>query len=119
MTFGTSSDGLFWMKNNERTVPKIDVVLEGLSSKDKIKALLLVGLRRTGVDTTYTRYFKHELISICLDHNINTSITVHNVTPRWLGKRKGILQILFEQRWINRNVMKPIYYDIFEAWEEG
>ena len=61
-----------------------------------------------GADTTSRRYLEPELVQVCKDRNILTEITNQVVIPRWLNKPKGMLQIMYERGYINKElVTKP------------
>ena len=46
-------------------------------------------------------YLKEDLVALCGKQNISITIEEQDVTEGWLGKQKGMLQILWERGWID------------------
>ena len=52
-----------------------------------------------------TDFLKSELMSMCAIHNINIKTTYSFGMPSWVGKSKGMLQIIFERGFIDVNIV--------------
>ena len=108
MTFREEDYGPFWMDILEANNSKNDITTPEVITKERNKIELLKELRISGADTTSRRYLKPELVQMCKDRNIPTDITNPVVIPGWLNKPKGMLQILYERGYINKElVTKP------------
>ena len=94
MSFVDEDAGPFWMTPKERIRLREDEVVERFTTKEKNKSELLIALRNKGVDTTKKRYLKSDLILMCGEHNIDTTVTNAHLNPGWLNKPKGMLQVL-------------------------
>jgi hypothetical protein len=70
-------------------------------SRAKTKIELLKDLRQSCYDTTKQRYLKDDLLALCGQQNLPTTIKEQGVKEGWLGKPKGMLQILWERGWID------------------
>ena len=96
------------MDSVEANNSKHDIIIPDVTTKEKKKIELLKELQISGTDTTSRRYLKPELVQMCKDRNIPTDITNPVVIPGWLNKPKGMLQILYERGYINKElVTKP------------
>ena len=109
MLFTDSCKGLFWLKDMDEVLSRVDVSHDRSQAKDKTKARLLVGLRCTVIGTTSRQYLKSDLVTVCITHNIPTTVSIQNSTPGWLGRPNGMLQILFEMGWIDVNLVTSQY----------
>ena len=66
---------------------------------------MLIELRSKGIDTTKKRYLVVDLIAMCNENNIDVQKNTSNDIPGWLGKPKGMLQILFERDYISQELV--------------
>ena len=56
-----------------------------------MKVMMLVGLRKSGVNTHAKQYNKVELIKLCESNNISKNLTIENVVKGWASAPKGLL----------------------------
>jgi hypothetical protein len=102
MYFVEDDDGPFWMTPAQQLATKYDRQLVGTAkSRAKTKIEQLKDLRQSGYDTTKQQYRKEELVALCGQRNLPITIEEQEVKEGWLGKQKGMLQILWERGWIN------------------
>jgi len=102
MVFKEDDEGPFWLNDLEKLATKNDTFSGPLLKKELSKCELLIQLRKSGYDTTKKRYLKNELLEICKLNNIETNKTFQKVAEGWVGKSKGMLQVLFERGYINK-----------------
>jgi hypothetical protein len=100
MHFIEGADGPFWMTTTQKLETKDDRQLGTAKSRAKNKIELLRELHQSGYDTTTQRYLKEDLVALCGPRNISMTIEEQKVKEWWLGKPKGMLQILWERGWI-------------------
>ena len=62
---------------------------------------MVIKLRSIGIDAIRRRFIKPELVEICTASKVEVTITSQNVRLGWVGKPKGMLQILFERGYID------------------
>ena len=105
MHFVDQDDGPFWMTPDEKAATKYDRTDGTTQRKEKTKAQLLINLRARGVDTTKKRYLKPELIQMCHENNISIIEDIAGVIPGWVGKPKGMLQVLYERGMIDPSLV--------------
>ena len=101
MYFFEEDDGPFWMTPAQRLATKHDRQLGTAKSRAKTKIELLKDLRQSGYDTTKQRYRKEDLVALCGQRDLPITIEEQEVKEGWLGKPKGMLQILWERGWID------------------
>jgi hypothetical protein len=101
MYFVDEDDGPFWTTPAQRVATKHDRQLGTAKSRAKTKIELLKDLRQSGYDTTKQRYLKEDLLALCGQRNLPTTVEEQGVKEGWLGKPKGMLQILWERGWID------------------
>jgi hypothetical protein len=80
---------------------KHDRQLGTAKARAKNKIELLRELRQSGYDTTKQRYLKEDLVALCGPRNISITMEEQKVKEGWLGKPKGMLQILWKHGWID------------------
>ena len=61
---------------------------------------------KCGVDTSKKRFLKDELVTLCLNNNIATSTETVIVQKGWCNSPKGMLQIMYERGYINKDYVK-------------
>ena len=101
MYFVDEDDGPFWTTQAQRLGTKHDRQLGTAKSRSKTKIELLKDLRQSGYDTTKQRYRKEDLVALCGQRNLPITIEEQEIKEGWLGKPKGMLQILWERGWID------------------
>ncbi len=101
MYFLVGDDGPFWMTPALRAETKHDKQLGTAKTRNKLKIELLKDLRESGYDTTRQRFLKEELLALCEQRNLPVTIEEAEVKDGWLGRPKGMLQILWERGWID------------------
>jgi hypothetical protein len=101
MHFVEGADGPFWMMPAQRLETKHNGQLGTAKSRPKTKIKLLKELHQSGYDTTKQRYLKEDLVALCGPRNIAITVEEQKVKEGWLGKPKGMLQILWERGWID------------------
>jgi hypothetical protein len=70
-------------------------------TRNKTKIEQLKDLRQSGHDTTKQRYLKADMLALCGQRNILVTVEECQVKEGWLGKPKGMLQLLWERGWID------------------
>lgn len=107
MVFRECDPGPFYVSDDQKAATKYDVTLTNETIKrKKVKAELLVELRKAGYDTTKKRYLVSELEALCRERNIPLTADEPKVIQGWLGKPKGMLQILYERGHIDTKSIK-------------
>ena len=106
MHFVEKDDGPFWLTTEERIVFRNDKPLLTTTEKEKTKVQLLIDLRKSGFDTTKRRYLKGDLVDICKTQNIPIKYFDGDFIPGWMGKQKGMLQVLYERGYIDITKVK-------------
>jgi hypothetical protein len=101
MHFVEGGNGPFWMTLAKQAKTKHDRQLGTAKTRNKTKIELLKNLRQSRHDTTKQRYLKADLLALCGQRNILVTIKECQVKEGWLGKPKGMLQILWERGWID------------------
>jgi hypothetical protein len=104
LTFTETDAGPFWMTPNERILNRLDQNLDcdPATSVPRNKAELILELHGKGVKTKGKN--KSELVALCLNHNIQTNRgDVPKIKEGWVGKAKGLLQVLWERGFIDTN----------------
>ena len=106
MNFTAHDSGPFWMDNINKLSTKYDKVLDEVEVKERSKVRLLVDLMKKCVDTSKKRFLKEDLVELCTIHNIETTFEQIMVNKGWCGAPKGILQVLYERGFINKDYVK-------------
>ena len=101
MYFQDDDNGPFWMAAPLQSETKHDQQLGTSKTRNKTKIELLKDLRQSGYDTTKQRYLKDDLIALCGQRNTSVMVEECEVKEGWLGRPKGMLQILWERGWID------------------
>jgi hypothetical protein len=101
LTFTEVDVGPFWMIPNERILSRLDQVDGDPSNVSRNKSELILELRRQGINTKGKN--KKELIAICINKNIPINREVPKIKEGWVGKAKGLLQVLWERGYIDMN----------------
>ena len=105
MVFGNSAqeEGPFHLSSRQRAAKQFDVDTERTEVKKKTKAKLRQELKAMGYDLR--RGDNHNLDDLQLFAITNAGIPLEQTLPvintGWIGKPKGLLQILWERGWID------------------
>ena len=109
LSFTENDIGPFWMTPDERILNRLDQVLDcdpAATTRTNVvprnKSELILELHGRGIKTKGKN--KKELVELCLSNNIPIN---RNLAPKikegWLGKAKGLLQVLWERGFIDTN----------------
>jgi hypothetical protein len=110
MHFIEGADDPFCMTPAQRLETKHGRQLGTAKTRAKTKIELLKELRQSGNDTTKQRYLKEDLVALCGPRNICTTIEEQKVKEGWLGKPKGMLQVLWECVWLDSSIVVGMQY---------
>ena len=101
MVFQTGDTGPFWMTEQHQEAQQKDQVVEGWNTKRKFwKAELIKKLKDHGVTATCTINDIQKNVS---NQGIHVEEEGAKIIIAWEGKAKGLLQVLWEQGFINAN----------------
>ena len=106
MVFKEDDDGPFYLNQEDRESRRHDKEMDEDRVVKKTKRELVDELKATGIMDPKGST-KH-LQKLCQDNNISIQKTVKKKIEGWVGKPKGMLQILWERGWID--VEKLAYY---------
>jgi hypothetical protein len=96
-SFRDTDDGPFWMSPAQRELKKTDKP-KGTSKKRALrKGELLLKLRAKGVEPPRRFLPKAEVQELAQSHNIETEIHEAEMEPGWVGRPKGLRQVLWER----------------------
>ena len=102
LMFTETDVGPFWMTPNDRILNRLDKDLDGdplLVPRNKSE--LILDLHGKGINTKGKN--KKELVALCVNNDILTNREVPRTKEGWVGKAKGLLQVLWERGFINTN----------------
>jgi hypothetical protein len=118
MVFQESEMGPFNMPSKERERRKHDMVMDGKEIKKRTKMEILKDIRN--VTGNAMRDFKtvDEVHCLASQHNIPTTIAVDKTVEGWVGKPKGLLQILWERGFIDENNLSKYCMNGAKEWFE-
>jgi hypothetical protein len=98
MYFSAEYPGPFWLSTKERERMRHDVLLSGTKTKRLARAEMLAALQGKGVVASGKA---KDLKILCDNNGKGTIILKQKKGEGWEGKLKGMLQILWEQGWID------------------
>jgi hypothetical protein len=107
LSFSDTDIGPFWMTPDERTLNRLDQIIDSSDSATakvvpKNKSELILELHGKGIKTKGKN--KKELVGLCVNNSIEIN---RGDTPKikegWLGKPKGLLQVLWERGFVDTN----------------
>jgi hypothetical protein len=107
LSFSETDIGPFWMTPDERTLNRLDQIIDSSDSATakvvpKNKSELILELHGKGIKTKGKN--KKELVGLCVNNSIEIN---RGDTPKikegWLGKPKGLLQVLWERGFVDTN----------------
>ena len=103
MYFVVTDEGPFWMKPDERLRRKYDRETGKIVKKPKNCHELKKELLEKGVKLDHKRYLAKDLKKLAKDNNIPVDIMKPEVVEGWVGKSKGLKQILWERGLLDPN----------------
>jgi hypothetical protein len=99
MVFENGDTGPFYLSDNDQEALKFDCETGEMTTKKRRKDALENDLRAKEVRAKGNR---DELVKeLCLQNDVPTEITMQKVKEGWVGKPKGMLQILWERGFID------------------
>jgi hypothetical protein len=100
--FTEEDAGPFWMGTNDCILNRHDKVVHGNPSiTPRNKSELILELRGKGINTKGKN--KKELVAVCINNSIPITCEVPKIKEGWVGKAKGLLQVLWERGFIDTN----------------
>ena len=109
MVFQDTDDGPFWLSPGEREAKRVDSTRENAEeTRDKTKAVLYDELTSKGVSLPKykNKITKAALTDLALQHNLPLTVTTAKVDEGWVGKAKGMFQVLWERGWVDETRWK-------------
>jgi hypothetical protein len=104
MVFQDTDDGPFWLTPADRAAKRMDTTRPNTEdTRDKTKAALYDELTAMGVALPkyINRITKASLRELAARHNVALTVTSHKVEEGWVGKAKGMFQVLWERGWVD------------------
>mmetsp|Transcript_73807 Transcript_73807/g.213587 ORF Transcript_73807/g.213587 Transcript_73807/m.213587 type:complete len:685 (+) Transcript_73807:660-2714(+) len=104
MVFRDTDEGPFWLSPTEREARRFDTTRENTEeTREKTKAVLYDELNAIGVTLPKykNRITKAALKALAASNNIPLTVTAGKVDEGWVGKAKGMFQVLWERGWID------------------
>lgn len=104
MVFRETDDGPFWLSPTERLAKRLDSTRENTEEvREKTKAMLYDELKARGVSLPKykNKITKASLRDLAAANNIPLTVTTGKVDEGWIGKAKGMFQVLWERGWID------------------
>jgi hypothetical protein len=104
MVFRETDDGPFWLSPAERVARRVDTTRENTEeTREKTKAALYDELTAIGVSLPRYKNIitKAALRDLAAQHNLPLTVTAGKVDEGWVGKAKGMLQVLWERGWVD------------------
>ena len=121
MTFDTNDEGPFYLSEKERDEKRDDKVEHQHIETDKTKTDLIEELTRKGVRTPTNKHLnkikKQDLVALANQHGIALKKRNQKIIEGWVGKPKGLLQVLWERGWIDEQRLDE--YRLLAKDEEG
>ena len=106
MVFDDDDDGPFYLDNNHRITRKYDRKTGEKKIVEKTKKKLKEELKTKG-HIVRGHVSKNELERLAGEYDIELTGEIEVIEEGWLGKPKGLLQVLYERGWIDvKNVSK-------------
>ncbi len=101
-----NDEGPFWLNPDERISKKYDTFTGQTKSKEKSVSELIAELQSKNVPLQKRSYRSDETKELAQRHGIDIQKQVRTKTEGWVGKPKGLLQVLWERGWIDPS--KPL-----------
>jgi len=100
MIFSDSDKGPFWMTSEQRESTRTDIITGEGQTKDKTNAELIVDLR--AIQCKVPRGAKKaRLVELARINGILLTTSTEKVKEGWVGKAKGMMQVLWERGFID------------------
>ncbi|KAI2495669.1 hypothetical protein MHU86_18853 [Fragilaria crotonensis] len=99
LTFDETDAGPFWMETNDCLLNCHDQIDGTPSIAQRNKSELILDLHGKGINTKGKN--KKELVAVCISNNIPIDREVPKIKEGWVGKAKGLLQVLWERGFID------------------
>ena len=98
LTFVETDIGPFWMSTNDRILNRHDQIEGDPLIVQRNKSELILELHSKGVQTKGKN--KKKLVNLCQNNSIPITCKVPKIKEGWVGKAKGLLQVLWERGYI-------------------
>jgi hypothetical protein len=116
--FQESDDGPFWLSEEEKLSQKFDRIVGGERQVDKTKADLARELSQGQIHVIDPRKYKLvRLQEMARERNIDLKRNETSKKEGWVGKQKGLLQVLWERGWIDESNLHE--YQVLRKDDEG
>jgi hypothetical protein len=106
VSFSPTDVGPFWMtatEKNERRLDRARTEADPRKPQNKTKRDLAAKLSVPGHVLDPTKFQSEKLQEMASAQDIPLTKIVPNVEAGWVGKQKGLLQVLWERRWIDES----------------
>jgi hypothetical protein len=104
MSFVATDVGPFWMTATERNERRLDRARRNAvapKSQNKTKKDLAAKLSVPGLLLEPSKFKLEKLQEMASAQNISLQKIMPNIEAGWVGKQKGLLQVLWERGWID------------------
>jgi hypothetical protein len=101
LMFNEADAGPFWMGTNDCLMYRHNQVDGNPSIAQRNKSELILELHGKGINTKGKN--KKELVAVCINNSIPINCEVPKIKEGWVGKAKGLLQVLWERGFIDTN----------------
>jgi hypothetical protein len=104
LVFSDTDEGPFWMTQDDRIQNRFDQN-DGADPLivQRNKSELISALHGKGITNTKKGKNNKELVAMCNSNSISIAREEPKVKEGWVGKSKGLLQVLWERGFINTN----------------
>jgi hypothetical protein len=122
MVFQPTDEGPFWMSPEERHAKRFDSARPNTQeTREKTKAVLYEDLKAKGVNLPrfLNKITKAALKELAQSHDVATTVTTAKIDEGWVGKPKGIFQVLWERGWINEERWKEYRLVVKDADDDN
>ncbi len=106
--FKPTDEGPFHLNAQERQTKCHDVLLEGTKKRKLTKKELEEQLTNNGIEARGTA---KKLQQLCKDRGLPIEIEERKIIEGWVGKLKGMLQVLWERGFINKGNLQQYTVD--------
>jgi hypothetical protein len=118
MVFKDNEMGPFNMTEEERQARRYDVVIGGKVTKKRTKAEILKDIRNATGNAMHGFKTVDEVHQLAALHDIAIEVEVDKVKAGWVGKPKGLLQILWERGFVDENNVDKYRMNGAKDWYE-
>ena len=106
--FKPTDEGPFYLNAQEREMKRQDVLLEGTKKRKLTKKELEKQLTDSGIEARGTA---KKLQQLCKDRGLPIEAEERKIVEGWVGKPKGMLQVLWERGFINEGNLQQYTVD--------